>query len=95
LYLTVFHRYIRFPFCPFLVVGEKISFPFYTTDRDQDFAHFHLFCSSSINPKYVDETGCKEHGKFSVEIQKHSRDFVDIEVTFQFGLTELIVSNHY
>jgi hypothetical protein len=45
-----------------------------------------------LNPKYVDETGCKEHGKFRVKIQKHSRDIVHIEVTFQFGLTELIVS---
>ena len=75
-----------------VVVGEKRYHHFHTTDRDQDFAHFRLFCSSSKNPKYVDESGCKEHGKFSVEIQKHSRDIVDIEVTFQFGLTELIVS---
>jgi hypothetical protein len=52
---------------------------------------FSPFCICK-NPKYVDETGCKEHGKFRVEIQKHSPDIVHIEVTFQFGLTELIVS---
>lgn len=77
-----------------VVVGKKRSFTFHTTDRDQDFANFRLFCSSSKNPKYVDETGCTEHGKFSVEIQKHShsRDIVEFEVTFQFGLTELTVS---
>lgn len=75
-----------------VVVGEKRSFTFHTINRDQDVAHFRLFCSSSKHPKYVDETGCKEHSKFSVEIQKHSPDNVYIEVTFQFGLTELIVS---
>jgi molecular chaperone DnaK (HSP70) len=69
-----------------VVVGEKRYHHFHTTDRDQDFANFRLFCSSSENPKYVDETGCKEHGKFRVEIQKHSPDIVHIEVTFQFGL---------
>ncbi|XP_076113025.1 heat shock 70 kDa protein 12A-like [Mytilus galloprovincialis] len=75
-----------------VVVGEKRSHTFHTIQPFQDIATFRLFSSPHENPVYIDDKDCRHFADFKIDIQNPSKDRIDIDVNFQFGLTELAVT---
>ncbi|CAC5403314.1 unnamed protein product [Mytilus coruscus] len=75
-----------------VVVGEKRSHTFHTIEPFQDIATFRLFSSPHENPVYIDDKDCRHCADLKIDIQSPSKDRIDIEVDFQFGLTELAVT---
>ncbi|XP_063443461.1 heat shock 70 kDa protein 12A-like [Mytilus trossulus] len=75
-----------------VVVGEKRSHTFHTIQPFQDIATFRLFSSPHENPVYIDDKDCRHFADFKIDIQNPSKDRIDIDVDFQFGLTELAVT---
>ncbi|CAC5426281.1 unnamed protein product [Mytilus coruscus] len=77
---------------PVVVGKKKRSHTFHTIEPLQDIATFRLFSSPHENPVYIDDKDCRHFADLKIDIQSPSKDRIDIDVDFQFGLTELAVT---
>lgn len=73
-------------------LGSKKTGKHRTSEEFQRAVCFHLFQSTSENPKYTDEEGCTELGELTIEIPDPSKEKRSLRVNLIFGNTELKVT---